>query len=115
MIKAITTKNTKEIARTMNSDTYCIEGHVQESGRFNNKHAEFRFWFDRKKEWPSLVIRTRRNFSKRFSTNNQRIHRIVKCYIDPADTENLINAIMEHVCISHDMEIEAETNKRKTA
>ncbi len=108
MLKTIETRNTKEITRMIGSGTYCIEGEVRETGRWNTKHAEYRFWFDGKSEWPQLVIRTRRTFHKRFSKNNQRISKFVECYIDPTDSKAIIDAVMDKVGISHDIEIEKE-------
>ena len=110
MIKTIETRNTKVIA--MNG-MYSIEGIVKESGRFNNKHAEYRFWFDGKSELPRLTIRVRRTFHKRFSTNNQRVSMFTDCTINPTDSETLLKVIMEHVGISHDIEWEKEYMESK--
>lgn len=104
MIKAITTKNSKPIA-DMIGGNYCIEGVVKED---NRKHAEYRFWFEAGKDWPTLVIRTRCNFNKRFSCNNQRIHKFIEYYFDPKDTNKLIEVVMNDVYNSRDKFIESE-------
>ncbi len=102
MIKTTITKNETKIAKSFGMKVYRVAGYVQETGKWNRKHAEFTIRFEDDKI--SLTVRTRLDFSKRFSVKNTKVFKVDEYQIDGKIQETVMNFVYR----AHDEQVERE-------